>query len=111
MRSSKPGTCSAIAARGKTARSSKRYVRVTDRYLAGTPELIPLTLSHEDRPPGRSSFSGTPKPGVAALLIQPWDVDAMWGVVRPHLEKALARQSEFRAEDIRQMCAGNVMQL
>jgi hypothetical protein len=47
----------------------------------------------------------------AAVLIQPWDVDAMWETVAPHLGKALARQDEFRAEDIRQMCCNNVMQL
>lgn len=47
----------------------------------------------------------------AVMLVQPWDVDAMWETVAPHLDKALARQGEFRAEDIRQMCAGNMMQL
>lgn len=45
------------------------------------------------------------------LLIQPWDVEAMWKAVAPHLHRALARQGEFRAEDIKQLCAGNVMQL
>lgn len=47
----------------------------------------------------------------ATVLIPPWDVEAMWETVAPHLTKALMRQDEFRAEDIRQMCSNNVMQL
>jgi hypothetical protein len=35
----------------------------------------------------------------------------MWETVAPLLGKALARQAEFRGEDIKQMCAGNLMQL
>ena len=47
----------------------------------------------------------------AVLLIQPWDVEAMWETVAPHLSKALARQGEFGAEDVKALCRSNAMQL
>lgn len=35
----------------------------------------------------------------------------MWDTVAPHLDRALARQNDFRAEDIKCFCQNNVMQL
>ena len=45
------------------------------------------------------------------LLIPPWDVDALWPRAEPLLQKALARQSDYTAEDFRGFCKNQLMQL
>jgi len=45
------------------------------------------------------------------LLIAPWDVDAMWPQAEPMLAKALARQHDLCAADIKNFCKNQLMQL
>jgi len=45
------------------------------------------------------------------LPIPWWDVDAMWPQAEPFLAKALARQHDFAADDIKGFCKNQYMQL
>jgi hypothetical protein len=48
---------------------------------------------------------------VSVLPIPPWDVPALWPVVAPLLEKALARQTEMGLDEVRQLCMNQSLQL